>query len=156
MTDYNYDDGQFYPIFILVIAAVLTFPATWSSIKSSKEIEDTAPRIQSSYKPQDADLIEGLKKKQKRRERKIKRMLFSGAGWAVMFWMVYLILVTARTTPKIWDPYEVLGVSRSASEAQIKSHYRRLSLTQHVSRTLPHEEPSSGHAQVLYANTSAA
>lgn len=45
--------------------------------------------------------------------------------------MVYLILVTARTVPKIWDPYDVLGVSRSASEKQIKSHYRRLSLTYH-------------------------
>lgn len=26
--------------------------------------------------------------------------------------MIYLIIVTARTVPKIWDPYEVLGVSR--------------------------------------------
>jgi hypothetical protein len=26
--------------------------------------------------------------------------------------MIYLILVTARLTPDIWDPYNVLGVSR--------------------------------------------
>jgi preprotein translocase subunit Sec63 len=26
--------------------------------------------------------------------------------------MIYLILVTARIAPKIWDPYDVLGVDR--------------------------------------------
>ncbi|KAK3060998.1 hypothetical protein LTS18_007246 [Coniosporium uncinatum] len=58
-------------------------------------------------------------------------MLFALGGWLLMCWMVYLMIVTARTIPKIWDPYEVLGVSRSADEKAIKSHYRRLSLTQH-------------------------
>lgn len=29
-----------------------------------------------------------------------------------MAWMVYLIIVTARSTPKVYDPYEILGVSR--------------------------------------------
>ena len=131
MTEYNYDDGQFYPIFILVLAAILTLPATYSAVKPSKDLENTAPRIQSDYKPENADIVEALKKKQKRRERKVKRMLFSAVGWGVMAWMVWLILVTARTTPQIWDPYSVLGVSRSASEKEIKSHYRKLSLTQH-------------------------
>jgi len=32
-------------------------------------------------------------------------------GWALNAMMVYLIIVTAQTTPKIWDPYEVLGIS---------------------------------------------
>ena len=26
--------------------------------------------------------------------------------------MVYLIIVTATTVPKIWDPYDILGISR--------------------------------------------
>lgn len=29
-----------------------------------------------------------------------------------MAWMIYLIIVTARTVPKIWDPYDILGISR--------------------------------------------
>jgi preprotein translocase subunit Sec63 len=33
-------------------------------------------------------------------------------GWLVMGWMVYLMAVTARTIPKIWDPYDILGISR--------------------------------------------
>jgi translocation protein SEC63 len=76
------------------------------------ELVNTAPRIRTDYKPKHADIIDGLKAKQKRKERKIKRMIFSIAGWSLMALMVYLIIVTARTVPKIWDPYEVLGVSR--------------------------------------------
>jgi translocation protein SEC63 len=33
-------------------------------------------------------------------------------GYAFMAYMVYLIAVTQRTVPKLWDPYDILGVSR--------------------------------------------
>lgn len=42
----------------------------------------------------------------------MKRFVFSVGGWLLMAWMVYLMIVTVRTVPKIWDPYNVLGVSR--------------------------------------------
>jgi translocation protein SEC63 len=130
--DYSYDEqGQFFPYFILTITGLITLPLTYSTLKSAKEIETTAPRVRSDYKPVEADLVDGEKLKNKRKQRKLKRMVFSAVGWLVMAYMVYLMAVTARTIPKIWDPYDVLGVSRSASEKQIKSHYRRLSLTQH-------------------------
>lgn len=112
-TDYNYDEqGQFFPYFILTIAAIVTVPATYSWLKPSKELENTAPRIPTDYKPDDAALVATVKGRQRRRERRTKRMLLSIIGWAVMGFMAYLIAVTARTVPKIWDPYEVLGVSR--------------------------------------------
>jgi hypothetical protein len=38
-------------------------------------------------------------------------MMFSIGGWVVIAFMIYLIIVTARTVTKIWDPYDVLGVS---------------------------------------------
>ena len=115
-TDYNYDDqGQFFPYFILTTVAVITIPTTYSWLKPRKELENTAPRIATDYTPDDADLVATVKGRQRRRERKTKRMILSIVGWAVMAGMVYLILVTARTVPKIWDPYEVLGVSRVSS-----------------------------------------
>ena len=70
-------------------------------------------------------------------------------GYAVMGYMIYLIIVTQRITPKIWDPYTILGISRvcskapsqmtsmltdiaqSASEKAIKKQYKKLSLTLH-------------------------
>ncbi|OCK78072.1 hypothetical protein K432DRAFT_427529 [Lepidopterella palustris CBS 459.81] len=131
-TDYNYDEqGQFFPYFILTITSLVTIPVTISLLRPSKELENTATRIDSDYKPEHVDLIDGQRKKQRRRERRLKRFLVSVGGWVVIAWMVYLMMVTARTVPKIWDPYGVLGVSRSATEKQIKSHYRKLALTDH-------------------------
>ena len=76
------------------------------------ELENTATRIESDFKPEHANLIDGQRKKQKRRERRIKRGIVSLGGWTVIGLMIYLIAVTTRTIPKIWDPYEVLGVAR--------------------------------------------
>jgi translocation protein SEC63 len=110
-TDYNYDEaGQFFPYFILTIAAIVTVPTTYSWLRPRKELENTAPRIHTEYRPDDADLIDTVKGRQRRRERKTKRMLLSVVGWTTMAFMVYLIIVTARSVPNIWDPYEVLGI----------------------------------------------
>lgn len=76
------------------------------------ELENTGTRIDSDYTPEHADLIQGQRKKQKRAERRIKRGILMLMGWALNAFMVYLIIVTARSVTKIWDPYEVLGVSR--------------------------------------------
>ena len=47
-----------------------------------------------------------------RKERRIKRIVTVVLGYFVMAWMIYLIIVTARTTPKVWDPYDILGISK--------------------------------------------
>jgi translocation protein SEC63 len=76
------------------------------------ELENTGARIDSDFVPEHDDLIQGQRKKQKRLERRIKRGVLMVAGWTMIAAMIYLILVTARLTPDIWDPYDVLGVSR--------------------------------------------
>ncbi|KAI9726356.1 MAG: secretory subunit [Chrysothrix sp. TS-e1954] len=140
-TDYNYDEqGQFFPFFVLTITGIVTLPLTYSALKPSKGVENTAPRIQSGFQPQDELLINRQRRKQKRRERKVRRMLTAAGGWLVMGFMVYLIMVTARTTTKVWDPYSILGLSTSASEKQIKKHYKMLSLTEHPDKRRPDEE----------------
>lgn len=70
--------------------------------------------------------------------------------------MIYLIIVTARTVPKVWDPYGILGISRvrktrdghrltlltifqSSSEKQIKRRYKDLSLIYHPDKARPDE-----------------
>lgn len=76
------------------------------------ELENTAPRINSTFKPKHEDLIQAQKRKRLRKERRVKRFIAVVVGWAIIGWMIYLIIVTARTLPKIYDPYEILGVSR--------------------------------------------
>jgi translocation protein SEC63 len=56
-------------------------------------------------------LIDGQRKAQKRKERKLKRAIAVVVGWLTMAFMAYLIVVTARTIPKIWNPYDILGIS---------------------------------------------
>ncbi|GES59560.1 protein translocation complex component [Aspergillus terreus] len=137
-TDYTYDDkGQFFPFFVLTLSGLVTLPLTYNLLKPSKELENTAPRIKSDFKPKDGDLIEAQKRKRLRKERRIKRIITVVVGYAVMAWMVYLIIVTARTTPKVWDPYDILGISRSADEKAISKHYKRLSLLYHPDKVRP-------------------
>lgn len=83
----------------------------------SLEPESTAPRINTDFKPQQDDLVQGQKRKRLRKERRVKRAIAVLCGWAIMAWMVYLMVVTARTAPKIYDPYEILGVSRVSTES---------------------------------------
>lgn len=40
----------------------------------------------------------------------MKRMIVAAMGWAFMGLMIYLMSVTARSQPKIWDPYEILNL----------------------------------------------
>ncbi|PMD20256.1 hypothetical protein NA56DRAFT_671394 [Hyaloscypha hepaticicola] len=137
-TEYSYDEqGQFFPFFVLTIAGIVTIPLTYSVLKPSSDPGATAPRIKTDFRPEHADLIDAQRKAQKRRERKLKRGIAVVVGWATMALMAYLILVTARTIPKIWNPYDILGISDSASEKEIKSHYKRLSLKFHPDKIRP-------------------
>lgn len=137
-TDYSYDDqGQFFPFFVLTVVGIVTIPLTYSVLKPSSEPGATAPRIKTEYRPEHADLIDSQRKAQKRRERKLKRGIAVIVGWAVIALMAYLIVVTARTIPKIWNPYDILGISDSATEKEIKSHYKRIALKFHPDKVRP-------------------
>jgi len=104
--------GQFFPFFILTITGLVTLPLTYSLLKPTGELEETGSKIKSDFRTGHDDLIQSLKAKQRRKERRLKRFIATLVGYAVMGYMIYLIIVTARITPKIYDPYEILGVGR--------------------------------------------
>lgn len=112
-SDYNYDaEGQFFPFFMLTIVALVTIPLTYNVLKASTELEQTASHIESDFKPKDDDLIQAQKKRQRRKERKTKRIIAVVLGWAAMFYLTYLVYNSEQTKVKMWDPYDILGVSR--------------------------------------------
>ena len=39
-------------------------------------------------------------------------MITVATGYLTMAWMFYLIMITNTTAPKIWDPYNILDISR--------------------------------------------
>jgi len=114
----NVWQGQFFPFFIMTISALVTLPLTYSLLKPSSDPGATAPRIQSDFKPEHFDLIQVQRRKQRRRERKLKRIITVILGWAIMGLMAYLITVTARTVPKIWNPYDILGISEVCGDVK--------------------------------------
>ena len=51
--------------------------------------------------------------------------------------MLYLILTTQRTVNKLWNPYDILGISESYTEKEIKSHYKKLGRKFHPDKIRP-------------------
>ncbi|KAK3670999.1 secretory subunit [Recurvomyces mirabilis] len=140
-SEYNYDaDAQFFPFFVLTITSLTTIPLTYTLLRAPSDGATTSKRaahINSEYQPDNSDIIDTQRAKQKRKELRLKRILFAVSGWLTIAWMVYLMAVTARAQPKIWNPYDILDVGLSASEKQINSRYRRLSVTMHPDKRQP-------------------
>ena len=137
-SDYNYDaEGQFFPFFMLTMVGLVTIPLTYNVLKPSTELEQTAAHVESDFKPKDEDLIQAQKKRQRRKERKLKRIVAVVFGWISMAYLAYLVYNSEQTKVKLWDPYDILGVSRSLSEKQIDKFYKRLSITYHPDKARP-------------------
>ena len=139
-SEYNYDtDAQFFPFFVLTVTSLITLPLTYTLLRAPSDLSSTGKvtHITSSYQPGSADIIDVQRAKQKRKELRLKRMLTAGTGWLVMAYMVYLVIVTARQTPTIWNPYDLLDISMSASEKDINSRYRKLGKTMHPDKREP-------------------
>ncbi|KAH6998863.1 Sec63 Brl domain-containing protein [Ilyonectria sp. MPI-CAGE-AT-0026] len=137
-SEYSYDEqGQFFPFFILTLTGLVTLPLTYTLVCPSKDDDALAPRIKTDYKTEHAATVDALRTTQKRKQWRVKRAIVVVVGWAVMAGMVYLIMVTQRTVPKLWNPYDILGVSESFTEKQIKSHYKRLSVKFHPDKARP-------------------
>jgi translocation protein SEC63 len=146
--------GQFFPIFIGTVVGLVSTGLTWDVLRPRSDPSATAPRIKTDYKPEHADLIDTQRRAQRRKQRKVKRFIAMIVGWAIVAVMAYQFQVTARTIPKIWNPYDILGIKevsflwrlltktvadyrQSASEKEIKSHYKRLSLKFHPDKIRP-------------------
>lgn len=46
-------------------------------------------------------------------------MIVAASGWAFMGLMIYLMSVTARSIPQIWDPYEILGIPMVCGDTRV-------------------------------------
>lgn len=137
-SSYSYDEESTHaPFFIITLTSIFAVPITYSIFKASPDLENTGARIQSEYKPKDEDIIQAQRRKQKRKERKTKRIVSACVLWGIIFYMIYLIVITKRIAPQIWDPYDVLGVSRSASDREIDRHYKKLSIKFHPDKAKP-------------------
>ncbi|KAM3551072.1 hypothetical protein ARSEF4850_008049 [Beauveria asiatica] len=137
-SDYSYDnEAQFFPFFILTLSGLVTLPLTYSLLRSDGDGGKQAQAIKTDYRHKHADVVGALRATQKRKQRRIKRAIVALAGWALMGAMAYLIMTTTPVVNKIWNPYDILDISESSTEKQIKSHYKKLSVKFHPDKVRP-------------------
>lgn len=137
--EYAYDEeGYLWPSFVFVLAFVITLPVTYSVINRSRDPAAAFKRVQTTFKHNHSDVVESLRKKEKRKDRKVVWLALAAvAGWATMGYMLYLIQTTEAPVQKLWNPYDILNIPESATEKQIKSTYRKLSLKFHPDKAKP-------------------
>jgi translocation protein SEC63 len=70
------------------------------------------PLIKSpDYAPPQHEKVDEARRRQAKKERRLKRFTALVLGWAAFGYMCYLIATTSLTAAKIWDPYDILGIS---------------------------------------------
>ena len=106
--------GQFFPFFVLTLTSLVTLPLTWTILSPSKSQDDGAQRGKASSAFEAEHGVTEVKSQrsaQRRKMRRVKRTVVVLLGWAVIGFMVYLILTTQRITPKVWNPYDILEIA---------------------------------------------
>ncbi|KAL1901268.1 secretory subunit [Ceratocystis pirilliformis] len=138
-SEYSYDeDLQFFPFFAGAAAAIVAIPLTINLFSSSQDISATTPHIVTDFKAEHHDMIQGLRVLQKRKKRKVKTALVAILAWAAVAVSVYLISTRkVQDDVELYNPYDILGLVESATEKQIKSKYRKLSLRFHPDKIRP-------------------
>ncbi len=136
--DYTYDEeGYLWPFFVFTLAFIITVPLTFLVVKRSRDPAASFARIHTSFKHAHTDTVNSLRKQEKRKDRKLWLIVAVAVGWAVMAYMLYLIQTTEAPVHKIWNPYDILNIPESATEKQIKSTFRKLSLRLHPDKAKP-------------------
>lgn len=132
---YNYDENsETWPYFAITLVSVLVIPSTISSLTSlfSKESKQTNGAIFSSFKPANLKAIKKFQNKFKASKLFNWKNFFLVAGWALLIALgKYVANKEIVASTAIFDPFEILGVAASATDREIKSHYRKLSIKFH-------------------------
>lgn len=79
------------------------------------EKDTTKPLVNTGFQPPNSDLIAAARRRQAKRERNLRKFVLISAGWALFAYMLYLIITTEATVNKIWNPYDILGISEVRS-----------------------------------------
>ncbi|KZT53375.1 hypothetical protein CALCODRAFT_458082, partial [Calocera cornea HHB12733] len=132
MAQYSYDEsGSMASFLVLTFLAVVLVPLTYSFVPSR------GPSRKS--KDEHCTCSECRAKEQKVHKRKQRSLLSLRVGpkalltlslWGLFGYTLYRV-ATMDVDSAIYDPFAILGIRTGTSEADIKRHYRRLSLKFH-------------------------
>ncbi|RCK62462.1 Protein translocation protein SEC63 [Candida viswanathii] len=140
-SEYNYDEsGETWPFFILALLSFILLPLTFKYVarvlsntnpaKENESIKGSISETSESLAVPNLREIQGFQAAQKSLKIFNKTLVVLVVGWATVFYLAKYVTKEADLTG-LFDPYTILDVSFTASEREIKSHYRKLSLKYH-------------------------
>lgn len=131
MAEYKYDEegGQFLT-FVLTFLLLVLVPLTYSLLAPSRS--RTTKKGSWDSRGQKIDLIRSAKRRSLLNPQISPKAVFVLAGWGVVAYLFQTILNTAaNSSHAVYDPFQILGIAASATEKEIKKHYKRLSVKFH-------------------------
>ncbi|SPO31465.1 related to SEC63 - ER protein-translocation complex subunit [Ustilago trichophora] len=149
MAEYKYDEegGQFLT-FVLTFLLLILVPLTYSLLAPSRT--RTSKKGSWDARGQKIDLIKSAKKRSLLNPQISSKAVFVLAGWGIVAYLFQTILNTAsNSSHAVYDPFQILGIAASATEKEIKKHYKRLSVKFHPDKLVIQEgqtkEEVEGH-----------
>ncbi|KAH8895132.1 hypothetical protein GQ53DRAFT_642609 [Thozetella sp. PMI_491] len=137
-SEYSYDEhGHIWPPYVFIMTAIVTIPATLVLVNRSRDPTASFKRIQTSFTHDHSAVVDTIRKREKRKDRKLWLFLLVVAGWSVMGYLLYLISTTEAPELKLWNPFDILGIPEGSPVKTIKSTYRKLSLKYHPDKVKP-------------------
>lgn len=130
---YSYDEhSQTWPVFVLSVLSVGLIPFTIQflySLLASQSKKEVAGEIKNdSIDPR----IKSFRTKRRRSKLLKKSTLFLILGWITVAVLIHKIKNTeVQTQTAAFDPYELLDIEFGATEKEVKSHYKKLSIKFH-------------------------
>ncbi|EAU82333.1 translocation protein sec63 [Coprinopsis cinerea okayama7 len=124
MAAYEYDEaGVMATYFLLTVLALVLIPVTLASL---------GKRSDTTKHGCDCKACQEQRARIKKREGSIFSLKFSTKTYLLLGGWTLVALLSWRasklkTNNKVYDPFEILGISSSATEKEIKSHYKKLS-----------------------------
>lgn len=137
-SEYKYDEGaETWPYFVLalIVSALLPLTIKWilDLVSSKNQPKKTKGGIEENHRTlglPHAEEIEKYASSRKSEQLINGRLLLIVVGWALVafIWKTYAKEVSLQG---LFDPHTILDLPYTASDREIKSRYRKLSLTYH-------------------------
>lgn len=150
---YKYDnEGAQFLTFVLTFLLVGLVPLTYSLIPG-RDRGAYARQGSIDAKGQKDQNVKSMTKRSLANPKLSGRILFVVIGWIAVGFLFHTIANSATTESHImYDPFAILGIAASATEKQIKSHYKRLSIKFHPDKVQLAENQTLAEVEAHFVN----